>query len=88
MSELTTLSSKGQIVLPKDLREDMHLGPGTTFAIFGRDDTIILKKVNVPSAKQMFEKVHKWGVNFAKQKGMKEEEIEKIIHKGRGIKSA
>ena len=34
MTELTTLSSKGQIVLPKHLREDMHLDPGTVFAIF------------------------------------------------------
>lgn len=88
MSELTILSSKGQIVVPKDIRESMQLDPGTTFAVFGKDDTIILKKVNVPSAKQVFEKVHTWGTKFAKQKGMKEKDVEKTIHIGRGINSA
>jgi AbrB family looped-hinge helix DNA binding protein len=88
MSELTTLSSKGQIVVPKDMREEMHLDTGTTFAIFGKDDTIILKKVKVPSAKEAFAKVHKWGTKFAKQKGIQEKDVEKIIHKGRGLQSA
>ena len=86
MSELTTMSSKGQIVVPKSVREGMNIDTGTTFAIFGRDDTLILKKVDVPNAKQMFEKMHKWGIKFAKEKGMKEKDVERIIHKGRGIK--
>ena len=87
MAELTTMSSKGQIVVPKDVREQMRIKEGTTFAIFGRDDTLILKKVNVPTAKEAFEKIHKFGVEFAKKKGLKEEDVEKIIHNGRGLKS-
>ena len=73
-------------MVPKSVREGMNIDAGTTFAIFGRDDTLILKKVDVPNAKQMFEKVHKWGIKFAKEKGMKEKDVERIIHKGRGIK--
>lgn len=87
MIELTKLSSKGQVVLPKDLREGMHLDAGTTFAVFGKDDTIVLKKVKVPDAKQVFEKVHKWGINFAKERGIKEKDMEKVIHQRRGLKS-
>jgi len=60
----------------------------SAFAIFGKDDTIILKKVNVPSAKEAFDRIHKWGVKFAKSRGLKESSVESIIHKGRGIKSA
>ena len=86
MAELTILSSKGQIVVPKGMREDMRLVTGTPFAIFGKGDTIILKKVNIPTAKDVFEKVHKWGVKFAEDKGLKEGDINKFIHKGRGIK--
>ncbi len=85
MAELTTMSSKGQIVVPKDVREYMGIKEGTTFAIFGRDDTLILKRVNVPTAKEAFEKIHKWGVEFAKKRSLKEEDVEKIIHKGRGL---
>lgn len=87
MTELTIMSSKGQIVIPKDVRDQMMIEEGTTFAVFGRDDTLILKRVNVPTAKEAFEKVHKWGIEFASKKGLKEEDVEKIIHKGRGLKS-
>lgn len=87
MSELTVMSSKGQIVVPKDIREELGLRTGTAFAIFGKDDTIILKKVDIPSAKEAFDKIHKWGVKFAKSRGLKESSVEDIIHKGRGIKS-
>jgi AbrB family looped-hinge helix DNA binding protein len=31
--ETVKLSSKGQIVIPKAMREDMHLPPGTEFVI-------------------------------------------------------
>jgi len=34
------------------------------------------------TAKEAFEKIHECGVEFAKKKGLKEEDVEKIIHKG------
>jgi len=75
MAEMVTMSSKGQIVVPKGLRKEFGLETGTNFAIFGKDDTLILKKVNVPTAKEVFEKVHKWGTELAKKKGWKEEDF-------------
>ncbi|MBI2653922.1 AbrB/MazE/SpoVT family DNA-binding domain-containing protein [Candidatus Woesearchaeota archaeon] len=75
MAEIVTMSSKGQIVVPKQLRKEFGLETGTNFAIFGKDDTLILKKVNVPTAKEVFEKVHKWGTELAKKKGWKEEDF-------------
>lgn len=87
MGELITMSSKGQVVIPKDVRKQLGIGTGTNFAIFGKDDTVILKKVEVPTAKEVFSKVHKWGTALAKKKEWKESEVMKKIHKGRGIKS-
>ncbi len=75
MAEMVTMSSKGQIVVPKGLRKEFGLETGTNFAIFGKDDTLILKKVNVPTAKEVFEKVHKWGTALAKKKGWKEKDF-------------
>ena len=83
MTEIITMSSKGQIVVPKDLREELDIGTGSNFAIFGKDDTLVLKRVEVPSAKEVFEKVNKWGTELAKEKGWKEKEVMKRIHKGR-----
>ena len=73
MSEITTLSSKGQIVIPINLRQRLNLDSGATFAIFGQDDTIVLKKIDIPKAREVFEKVHMWGVEFSRKKGIKEE---------------
>ena len=86
MSELITMSSKGQIVIPKGLRKELGIGTGTNFAVFGEDDTLILKKINVPTAKEVFAKVHKWGTALAKKKGWKESDVMKRIYEGRGIK--
>jgi len=40
---LTKLSSKGQLVLPKPIREALGLGPGTTFRVTVHHDKIILE---------------------------------------------
>ena len=75
MTEIVTMSSKGQIVVPKELREEMKIDSGTNFVIFGKEDTLILKKIEVPKATEVFEKVHKWGIDLAKKKGWKEEDF-------------
>ncbi len=85
MSEIITMSSKGQIVIPKNLREQLGLDIGTNFAIFGDEDTVVLKKIKVPTAKEAFEKLSNWGNKFAENKGWKEDDAVKKIHKGRGV---
>jgi AbrB family looped-hinge helix DNA binding protein len=84
--EITRMSSKGQVVIPKRIRDKFGLRPGESFAVFGRKDTIILKKLEIPSSLEAFEALVEWGVEFAKEKGIKEEDIERIIHKHRGIR--
>jgi antitoxin PrlF len=87
MSEIVTMSSKGQIVVPKSLREQLGIDTGSSFAVFGKEDTLILKKINVPTAKETFAKVNAWATKMAREKGWKEEDVVKQIHKGRGVKS-
>ncbi len=46
MPKFAKLSSKGQLVIPKEYREKMKLHEGTVLAILKvKDDTLILKKV-------------------------------------------
>lgn len=80
MSEIVTMSSKGQIVVPKELREEMNIDSGTNFVIFGKGDTLVLKKVDVPKAEAVFEKIHQWGVKLAKKKNWKEERFIRKIN--------
>lgn len=82
--ELTKLSSKGQVVIPQHLRDELGLAEGQTFAVLGKEDMIILKKVAIPSQKDVFERVHAWGVRFAAKKGLKEADIQDAIKRSRG----
>ena len=87
MSEIITMSSKGQIVIPKNLREQLGIDTGASFVIFGEEDTVVLKKIKVPTAKEAFEDLHKFGVKLAKEKGLEEENVMRKIHARRGVKS-
>ena len=42
------MSEKGQIVIPKDMRERLKLGPKTKLLIYDHGDTLILRKLVVP----------------------------------------
>ncbi len=42
---LLTLSSKGQITIPKSVRESLHLEAGDTIALIQINDEIVLKPV-------------------------------------------
>ena len=46
--EFTRISSKGQIVIPLDIRNKMKISDGETFAVSAQDNLIVLKKVDNP----------------------------------------
>jgi len=47
----TKLSSKGQIVIPEEVRKRLGLKAGDPFIVIGDDDVIILKSIAPPSMK-------------------------------------
>jgi len=51
--ETIRMSSKGQVVIPQDIREEVHGYEGTIFAVVGTKDTIILKKITTPSKEEL-----------------------------------
>ena len=51
--ETVRMSSKGQIVIPQDIREELYATEGTLFAVVGSKDTVILKKIETPSKEQL-----------------------------------
>ena len=51
--ETVKMSSKGQIVIPFDVREELHASTGTVFAVVGGKDTIILKKIATPTREDL-----------------------------------
>ena len=84
--DVATVSAKGQVVIPLAVRRALGISAGTRFAVAGSEDSVIFKKIDVPTAKQLFEELGKTARAFAKARGLKEKDVVKIIHRGRGIK--
>lgn len=55
--ETVKMSSKGQIVIPQDVREELHAHTGTVFAVVGSKDTIVLKKIATPSKEELIKEL-------------------------------
>jgi AbrB family looped-hinge helix DNA binding protein len=80
--EITSMSSRGQVVIPLDIREQLGLKEGEKFIVLGKDDTVILKKVTMPSFKN-FDKLIQRTQQFAKEKGIAKSDVESAIKRDR-----
>ena len=84
--ETIKMSSKGQIVIPADMREELHAGEGTVFAVVASRDTLILKKIKKPSKEKIIEELEaiaKEGKRRLEKKGLKEGDIPALVQKSR-----
>lgn len=80
--EITSMSSRGQIVIPLNIREHLGLREGEKFVVVGEDDTVILKKIAMPSFKN-FDKLIQKTRQFAKDKGITGADVEGAIKRAR-----
>ena len=84
MVDVTTISTKGQVVIPQHIREELDLNVGSQLVISRMDDFILLKKVKIPDPKEELRKLVKIGKVHAKKLGLKsEEDVVRIIHESR-----
>ena len=80
--EITSVSSRGQVVIPQSLRDRMKIHTGEKFVVIGEDSTIVLKKLEMPSFSGI-DKLLKKTRDFAKKKGIKEPDVENAIKQTR-----
>ena len=85
MLATTKMSSKGQVVIPEDIRKRLNLREGTQFVVTGKDDVVILKAISEPSFDE-FESLIKEARAQAKEAGLKRSDIAKAVAKARGRK--
>jgi len=87
--ELTKLTSKGQVVIPVEIRRELQLKKGSQIVVTRFRDLVLMKKITIPDPKKELKKLTKIGSKIAKEKGIKtEEDVISIIQRGRGLKSA
>ena len=85
MLATTKMSSKGQVVIPEDIRKRLNLKEGMQFVVTGKDDVVILKAISEPSMDE-FESLIKEAREQAKQAGLKRSDISAAIEKARKSK--
>ena len=87
--ETTKMSSRGQIVIPQDIREEIKASEGTVFSVVSAKDTIILKKVYTPSKEDLIrelEAIAAEGRKRAEKLGIRESDVPELVQKVRKSK--
>lgn len=85
--EVTSLSTRGQIVIPNDIREKMNLEPGTKMIIIQEGDNILLKPIKAPKMSQ-FDKIIAIGDKVRNELNLKESDVDQAIKNVRKRKNA
>lgn len=49
--DVTKVSDKGQVVIPKEVRDRLGMGPGTKLIVVATDDAVVLQKIETVAGK-------------------------------------
>jgi AbrB family looped-hinge helix DNA binding protein len=73
----TTVSTKGQVILPKAIRDEKNWGPGARLTVESTRDGVLLRQAERPFAPTAFDEVR--GCLSGRRKSLTQEEIEKAL---------
>jgi len=76
--EVTSLSTKGQIVIPQGIREKLGLEPGTKLIVIQEGDSILLKPITVPK-KEQFKKLISLGDEVREKLDLTKDAVKKAV---------
>jgi AbrB family looped-hinge helix DNA binding protein len=79
----TRMSSKGQVVIPEDIRNRLGLGAGSQFVVVGENDVVILKTIS-HLAMGDFDALIRKARRQAKVSGMHRKDIAEAVSRVRG----
>lgn len=80
--EMGSVSSRGQIAIPSDIRQNMGLEEGSKVLFILEDNTLIMKKVTL----ETFASITRPLKEAAKKAGLKESQVNDIVHKFRNVR--
>ena len=79
--EVTTVTSKGQITIPSQLRKQFGLEQGTKLMVVPTDYGLVLKKLELPSVEEFQQRVGERGETV----DLSMEEVDVLVHDARGV---
>ena len=84
--ETTKMSSKGQIVIPRNIRESLQAQEGTIFAIVHGNNSIVLKKIATPTKEDLIKDLKEIAIKGrknAEKLGISQKDVTELVHKSR-----
>jgi AbrB family looped-hinge helix DNA binding protein len=78
----TKMSSKGQVVIPEEIREQLHLQTGSQFIVVAEEGVVILKVIDTPKLSD-FKRIIAAARKAAKDLELTPEDIENAIKEAR-----
>jgi AbrB family looped-hinge helix DNA binding protein len=81
-TEVTSLSSKGQIVIPDRIRKQMGLKNGSKLIVITDGTNLLLKPIEEPNM-ESFKKLIEESRKFAKKEKLKKSDIKKAVEEAR-----
>lgn len=84
-SSTTRMSSKGQVVIPEEIRNELGLGPGTQFVVVGDRGVVILKALATPDLGE-FDDLIGEARRQAQKAGISEEDVQNAVNFVKGKK--
>jgi len=83
--EMVTVSSRGQIAIPADVRDRMELEKDLKLLVVSEGDTILLRKIDESAVEASLEEVLKPMWAEAGETDMDTEDVEELVHESRGV---
>lgn len=81
----TKLSSKGQVVIPEEIRQRLGLKEGTQFVVVGDRDVVILKAIAPPAMEEFGDLVRR-ARGAARRAGMKAADVKRAVARVRAFR--
>ena len=82
LTDITAVSSKGQVVIPKIIRDNLNIVPGTKIMVFSDGDNIVLKPIP-QITKEEFDRMIENNIAWTKKLGLTEADVDRAIKEAR-----
>ena len=82
---MVTVSSRGQIAIPAEVRDRMELEKGSKLLVVSEGDTVLLRKIDESAMEASLEEILKPMWAEAEETEMETEDVEELVHESRGV---